>query len=108
MKVAIIKERRPHKHRVAATPDSVKRTIEMGVQVTVESGAGADAYFTDDAYREAGATIADDSATALSDADIALKVQRPLRGGSDAPDELGAIRRGAALVGMLAPLENRD
>jgi len=118
MKVAIIKERRPHEHRVAATPDSVKRTVEMGVQVTVESGAGADAYFTDDAYREAGATIAGDSATALSDADIVLKVQRPLRargetqGDGDtqggAPDELGAIRRGAALVGLLAPLENRD
>ena len=43
MKVAIIKERRPHEHRVAATPDSVKRSVEMGLQVTVESGAGADA-----------------------------------------------------------------
>src|SRR4051812_15718467 len=112
MKVAIIKERRPHEHRVAATPDSVKRTVEIGVQVTVESGAGAGAYFTDEAYREAGATVAGDSTTALSDADIVLKVQRPLRARGDAqgdaPDELGAIRRGAALVGLLAPLESRD
>ena len=112
MKVAIIKERRPYEHRVAATPDSVKRTVEMGVQVTVESGAGADAYFTDDAYREAGATIAADAVTALSDADIVLKVQRPLRASGDThgagPDELGAIRRGAALVGLLAPLESRE
>jgi proton-translocating NAD(P)+ transhydrogenase subunit alpha len=108
MKVAIIKERRPHERRVAATPDSVRRTVEMGVQVTVENGAGAEANFTDDAYREAGATIAGDSTTALSDADIVLKVQRPLRGGGGDPDELGAIRRGAALVGLLAPLESRD
>ena len=51
MKVAIIKERRPYERRVAATPDSVKRTVEMGLQVTVESGAGAEAYFADDAYQ---------------------------------------------------------
>ena len=81
MKVAIIKERRPYERRVAATPDSVKRTIEMGLQVTVESGAGAEAHFADDVYRAAGATIAGDYVTALSDADIVLKVQRPLRGG---------------------------
>src|SRR4051812_10645137 len=108
MKVAIIKERRPHERRVAATPDSVKRTVETGLDVAVESGAGAGAYFTDDAYKAAGATIAGDCATALSGADIVLKVQRPLRGDNNNPDELGAIRRGAALVGMLAPLENRD
>src|SRR5690349_3501222 len=107
MKVAIIKERRPHEHRVAATPDSVKRTVEMGLEVAVESGAGAEAYFIDDFYRQAGATIAGDSAAALSGADIVLKVQRPLRGEGGSPDELGAMRRGAALVGLLAPLENR-
>src|SRR5512142_2143200 len=105
MKVAIIKERRLYERRVAATPDSVKRTIEMGLQVTIESGAGAEVYFADEAYKAAGATIAGDCATALSDADIVLKVQRPLRGGDGAPDELGAIRRGAALVGLLAPLD---
>jgi NAD(P) transhydrogenase subunit alpha len=107
MKVAIIKERRPHERRVAATPDSVKRTVELGLDVAVESGAGAEAYFTDDAYRAAGATIAGDSMAALSGADIILKVQRPLRGGDGAPDELRAMPRGAALVGLLAPLENR-
>ena len=46
--------------------------------------------------------------TALADADIVLKVQRPLRGGGDAPDELGVIKRGAALIGLLAPLDSRD
>ena len=62
MKVAIIKERRPYERRVAATPDSVKRTVEMGLQVTVESGAGVEAYFADDAYKAAGATIVSDYA----------------------------------------------
>src|SRR4051794_26231907 len=107
MKVAIIKERRPHERRVAATPDSVKRIVETGLDVAVESGAGAEAYFADDAYRAAGATVVSDGTAALAGADVILKVQRPLRGGDDASDELSAMRRGAALVGLLAPLENR-
>src|SRR4051812_26318198 len=107
MKVAIIRERRPHERRVAATPDSVKRIIEMGLEVAVESGAGAETYFADDAYRAAGATIVGDSPATLAGADIVLKVQRPLRGGHDAPDELSSLRPSTALVGLLAPLENR-
>ena len=54
MKVAIIKERRPHERRVAATPDSVKRISRWVWRSTVESGAGAEAYFADDAYTPPG------------------------------------------------------
>jgi H+-translocating NAD(P) transhydrogenase subunit alpha len=106
MRVAIITERRPHERRVAATPDSVKHLVGMGLAPFVESGAGAAAYFTDDAYRAAGATIVSDAAAALGEADIVLKVQRPLRG--EAIDELRAVRHGAALVGLLAPVQNAD
>ncbi len=106
MKVAIIKERRPYERRVAGTPDSVKHMVGLGLEPIVEAGAGAAASFTDDAYRAAGAAVVDDAATALADADIVLKVQAPLIGGGDGPDELGMIKRGAVLIGMLAPLQN--
>ncbi|HEX3861372.1 MAG TPA: Re/Si-specific NAD(P)(+) transhydrogenase subunit alpha [Stellaceae bacterium] len=106
MKIAIIKERRAHERRVAASPDTVKGMVGMGVEPAVESGAGAQAYFTDDAYRAAGATIVGDAAAALNGADIVLKVQRPILG--DAAGELRLIGRGAALVGMLAPLDHAD
>jgi NAD(P) transhydrogenase subunit alpha len=106
MKVAIIKERRAHERRVAATPDSVKRLVDMGLQPAIESGAGAEACFTDAAYTAAGATIAADAAATLSDADIVLKVQRPLIGGADQIDELKGIKRGATLIGLLAPLQH--
>jgi NAD(P) transhydrogenase subunit alpha len=111
MKVAIIKERRAHERRVAASPDSVKHMVGMGLEPVVESGAGAAAYFADAAYRAAGAAIAGDAAAALADADIVLKVQHPLMGGAASGaeggiDELRLIRRGAALVGLLAPLQN--
>jgi H+-translocating NAD(P) transhydrogenase subunit alpha len=104
MKVAIIKERRAHERRVAASPDTVKHMTGMRLDVLVESGAGAEAYFTDDAYRAAGATIVPDPATALSQADIVLKVQRPLQGGADGGDEVAMMKHGAVLIGLLQPL----
>ena len=56
----------------------------MGLELVVESGAGAEACFADAAYGAAGATIVADAAAALADADIVLKVQRPLIGGAEA------------------------
>jgi NAD(P) transhydrogenase subunit alpha len=106
MKVAIVKERRAHECRVAASPDTVKAMIGLGLDVAVEAGAGASAGFTDAAYTALGATIVGDAATALADADIVLKVQRPLLGDEGA-DELAPMKRGAVLIGLLAPLQNR-
>src|SRR6266700_4181355 len=106
MKVAIIKERRADERRVAASPDSIKQMVAMGLEPLVESGAGAGAYVSDSAYSAAGATIVGDAAAALAGADIVLKVQRPLIGGADGIDELRPMPRGAALIGLWAPLQN--
>jgi H+-translocating NAD(P) transhydrogenase subunit alpha len=106
MKVAIVKERRAYERRVAASPDSIKRMVEMGLEVAAESGAGAEASFTDDAFAAAGAAIAPDAATALDGADILLKVQRPLIGEEAESDELRHLKRGAVLIGLLQPLRH--
>jgi len=104
MQVAIIKERRAQERRVAASPDTVKHMAGMGLHPVVESGAGAEACFLDAAYSAAGATIVADATAALSEADVVLKVQRPLLGGADGIDELHLMKRGAALIGLLQPL----
>ena len=106
MKVAVVKERRAFERRVAASPDTVKRMVGMGLEVIVESGAGEGAWFSDAAFAEAGASIAADQATALGDADVVLKVQRPLIGYEGGSDELGLLKRGAVLIGLLQPAEN--
>ena len=59
MKVAIPKEIREHETRVAASPAMVKKLVEMGVEVAVETGAGASAATPDAAFAEAGAKITD-------------------------------------------------
>ena len=95
MKVAIVKERRAYERRVAASPDTVKRMVDLGLEVTAESGAGGEASFADEAFAAAGASIAPDAAAALDGADILLKVQRPLLGDEAGNDELRYLKRGA-------------
>jgi NAD/NADP transhydrogenase alpha subunit len=91
MRVAVLKERRSGETRVAATPETVKKYIGMGLDVAVEAGAGLASGFVDSAYAEAGATIAADAAAALEGAGIVLVVRAP-----EAP-----LPRGALLIGTL-------
>lgn len=103
MKVAVLKERKEGETRVAATPDSVKRLIGLGLNVAVEAGAGKSASFRDEDYKAAGATIAAKPETALKGADIVLKVRRPVRLDESKTDELTALKKGTILIGMLEP-----
>jgi NAD(P) transhydrogenase subunit alpha len=81
--------------RVAVTPETAKKLKAQGHTVRVQAGAGLAASCTDEAYLAAGAEITDRQG-ALG-ADLVLKVRSP----SD--EELGQMKRGAALVGMLDP-----
>jgi proton-translocating NAD(P)+ transhydrogenase subunit alpha len=108
MKIAVLKERRPDETRVAASPDTVKKLTQLGATVSVEDEAGVFAAFSNGAYEAAGATIAPDFATALANADVVLKVQRPLAGENGAADELGAMKQGAILIGILQPHADRS
>lgn len=73
LRIGIPKEIFPLEKRVAATPDSVAQLLKPGFKtVNVESGAGAAAHFSDDAYRNAGATIVNNIWT---ESDIVLKVK---------------------------------
>ncbi|KAA0593545.1 Re/Si-specific NAD(P)(+) transhydrogenase subunit alpha [Azospirillum lipoferum] len=108
MKVAIPKERRAGELRVAASPETVKKLKGLGLDVVVESGAGLGSSLPDAAYEAAGAAIAADAASALADADIVLKVQRPLIAAEGGVDELALLRKGALLFAILNPYNSRD
>lgn len=102
MKLAIPKETLDGEARVAASPDSVKKLVGLGLDVTVETGAGAGANFSDDAFKEAGASIAGSAADALKDADIVFKVRGPDE------SELGLFKKGAMLAAIVNPYNNRE
>jgi NAD(P) transhydrogenase subunit alpha len=102
MKVAVLKERRAGETRVAATPETVKKLKGLGLDVTVESGAGNGAQVFDNDYIAAGATVSPDRAAMLRDADIVLKVRGP------EPDEIQAMKKGAVYASLLAPYSEKD
>jgi NAD(P) transhydrogenase subunit alpha len=106
MKIAILKERRPHETRVAATPETVKKLGALGAEIVIEAGAGAAAAYPDAAYAAAGATVVDDAAAACSAADVVFKVQRPMSAAEGA-DEVGLLRQGQALMAPLGALSNK-
>ena len=109
MKIAVMKERRADERRVAATPETVKKFVGLGVDIVVEAGAGGAAHIADSEFQEAGAVIAADAAAALDGADVVLKVRRPIMDDEDeGPNELAQLRKGQALVAMLNPLIRRS
>jgi len=97
MYVAVPREHAPGERRVALTPDAVGRLAPLGIDVLVESGAGAAAALPDDAYRAAGATIVDTAAALHQQADVVIRV------GRIEPDDVSALREGCVLVGWLWP-----
>jgi NAD(P) transhydrogenase subunit alpha len=92
MRLAVLKERRTGENRVAATPDTVKKLIALGLTVTVEAGAGVNAAIADADFSAAGAEIAPDAAAALTGAGILFAVQAP------EPAVRALVGRGTLLV----------
>ena len=78
MIIAIPKENIPGENRVAVNPANVKELIKAGLSVNVESGAGGGSHISDQNYKDAGATIVEDQAELLRNADIVLKVNHPI------------------------------
>jgi NAD(P) transhydrogenase subunit alpha len=101
MKIFIPKEAAPET-RVAATPETVRKMTKEGWEVTVEAGAGAASYLPDADFTAAGAALARDAEAAWAEADVALVVRPPQ------PALVQRMRRGALLVGLLAPHASVD
>lgn len=97
MRVGIPLETRDGETRVAATPETVKKYIGGKHTVVVERGAGSAARYLDDAYEAAGATLG--TAEEALGCELVLKVRAP------STSELGHMKTGTAVVGMLDPFD---
>ena len=100
MKIAVLRETADAEHRVAATPESIKKLLALGAVVAVESGAGAGANISDAAYADAGATLGDRAAV-IADAGLILAVQGP------AVADLPGLKSGTILAAILSPFADR-
>ena len=102
MIVAIPAERKADERRVAASPASIGKLQALGFDVCIEAGAGLQASFTDEQYREAGAGIVEDAASLFEQSDIVLKVNGPTT------DEVRQLKPGTLLISFLWPAQNPE
>ncbi|MBA2263171.1 MAG: Re/Si-specific NAD(P)(+) transhydrogenase subunit alpha [Chloroflexi bacterium] len=102
MKIAVPRETADGETRVALTPQIAGQLIGDGVEVLVQSGAGAASSNLDEAYREAGATIVPDAPALYGKADVVVRVGRP----SD--EEVEMLRKGTVLIGTLGTLSKPE
>ncbi|MER3523206.1 MAG: NAD(P)(+) transhydrogenase (Re/Si-specific) subunit alpha [Ignavibacteria bacterium] len=102
MMIGVPKETLNGETRVAIIPALVSHLMRDKHQVLIESGAGAAASFSDDAYTAAGAGIVSDARTLYAESDLVLKVQPPTVA------EAQLLREGSSYAGFLAPLAHRD
>ncbi len=100
MKIAVPRETAPGETRVALSPAAVIALLADGVEVIVQSGAGDGSFISDEAFREAGASIVPDAAALYGQADVVVRVGRP----SD--EESDMLRSGIILIGTLGTLSN--
>lgn len=101
--IGIPKEIMKGERRVAAIPDTVRKMVAEGAAVIVEEGAGSGSYFSDEDYKEAGATLFGDVEALFRESDIILKVKEPLFNEDIGKHEVEMMKEGRCIISFLHP-----
>jgi NAD(P) transhydrogenase subunit alpha len=102
MRIVIPRETHPGENRVPITPEVAKKLVRLGAEVIVERGMGMPSGFADEAYTDAGASIAEDRAAAIGKADILLRIRKPQL------EEVAQMRHGCIHISFLDPFNERE
>jgi NAD(P) transhydrogenase subunit alpha len=97
MRIGVPKETATGEHRVALVPEVIGKLRAKGLDVVVQSDAGAGAMLTDAAFADAGAQIAKDSGEVWQ-SDVVVTIAPP------DPQAIRGLGSGSILIGFLAPL----
>ncbi len=100
MRIGVLRETAASERRVALIPATVQKLVQQKHDVVVERDAGSAAFFPDQLYRDAGATIVDGPSAATNGADLVIKVQPPTA------DQVKGLRTGSVLISLMAPHAN--
>ncbi len=108
MKIGIPKEVQAGETRVALIPSLVPLLLKNQHEVLVEAGAGTLAFFSDEQYLQAGASLVESAPALYEQADMIFKVQPPQMHPVTRLPEAEMLREGSAYIGFLAPLTHVD
>ena len=104
LRIGVPRERFPGDRRVALIPANIAAFKKAGLEVLVEAGAGTEAGFPDQVYKEKGASLIPDRAGLFSEADIILQVRGPGSNLENGAEDIPLMHQGQALLAMLNPL----
>lgn len=102
MIVGVCKETQENEKRVALTPEGAEKLISLGLEILIEKDAGVASSYTDEQYKEAGASIESDRGTILKKSELFLAVQAPDE------DTVKKLNEGTVLVSFIWPLQNPE
>lgn len=97
MKIVALKETIPGEQRVALIPESVKKLVDNGAQVEVESGIGLSCHYQESDYEAAGASIQGNREALLSSADMVIRIRKPDE------EEIPLLKQGCIHLSFLDP-----
>ncbi|HMT09800.1 MAG TPA: Re/Si-specific NAD(P)(+) transhydrogenase subunit alpha, partial [Pyrinomonadaceae bacterium] len=106
--IGIPKEIHPGEKRVAATPQTILKLKKLGFDVAVESHAGHGINCIDSEYREAGATVIEDTKELWATSDVIMKVRPPEQNEELGVHEADLMKEGGTLVGFIWPAQNKE
>ena len=102
MRIGVPRETHAGERRVATTPDVAVQLIKLGFNVVVETGAGAAASYSDDAYKDAGCDVIASRSDLWTQSDLILKVRAP------EVDQVAGLRADQTLISFLWPGQNPE
>ena len=102
MRIGVPRETHAGERRVATTPDVAVQLIKLGFNVVVETGAGAAASYSDDAYKDAECDVIASRSDLWTQSDLILKVRAP------EVDQVAGLRADQTLISFLWPGQNPE
>ena len=102
MKIAVPKDAHPGERRVSLIPEHVAKLVSAGAEVSVESGLGQSLKIVDDRYADAGATLVAERNTLIQEADMILRIRKPLA------EEVDRMKSECIYISLLDPFNEHE
>ena len=100
--VGSVKENLGTEKRIAITPDTAKKLLDLNLSIFLEKNYGEHLGISDEEYRKVGVSFLNTSKEVLEKSEIILKVN------DISNDEIAEIKEKTILIGQFDPFSNKE
>jgi len=102
MKICSISENKKYEKRISVTPETAKKYISLGLEVSLIENYGLHLGYDDNQYKELGVNIIKDEKELINKSDIIVQLALL----SD--DKSSLVKENQTLIGLFNPYNNKD